>query len=31
MGTIVAWVLGIAIGLMVVRMVVTRRRVQSTA
>jgi hypothetical protein len=31
MGTIVGWVLGIAIGLIIARMVVTRRRAQSSA
>lgn len=31
LGTIVGWVVGIAIGLLIVRMVVTRRRVQSSA
>jgi len=31
MGRIVGWVLGIAIGLVIVRMVVTRRRAQASA
>src|SRR2546425_8217888 len=31
LGTIVGWIIGIAIGLLIVRMVVTRRRAQSSA
>jgi len=31
MGTIVGWVIGIAIGVLIVRMVLTRRRAQSSA
>jgi len=31
LGTIAGWILGIAIGLLIVRFVVTRRRAQSVA